>query len=78
MKRERNKLNSALKAAETKIDESKDTSRTLLIENEDLKCQLNEVTNLMKSKDSDILASAREKTILKNKNKKSTCRSFCY
>ena len=65
VKSERNKFNSALKAAEAKIDESKETSRKLLSENEALKCQLNEASHIMKSKDSEITASAKEKTILK-------------
>ena len=67
VKSERNKLNSALKAAETEIDKSQETNQTLLNENENLKCQLNELNNLMKSKDSEIAAYARENSNLNHK-----------
>ena len=41
VKSEKNKLSSALKAAEKDIAKFKETQQTLLIENDDLKCKLN-------------------------------------
>ena len=45
LKAEKNKLNSAIKVAETELERHKETQQTLLVENGDLKCKL-------KSKDS--------------------------
>ena len=68
MKSEKNKLSSALKAAEKDIAKFKETQQTLLIENDDLKCKLNVVNDIMKSKDSEITDAAKEKTKLKHEN----------
>ena len=68
MKSENNKFSSALKGAEKDIEKSKETQQTLLKENDDLKCKLNVVDALMKSKDSEITAAAKENTKLKHEN----------
>jgi hypothetical protein len=66
VKGEKSKLSSALKAAETEMEKSRQTQQTLLIENDDLKCKLNVINDLMNSKDSEITAAAKENTKLKH------------
>jgi hypothetical protein len=71
-KGEKSKLSSALKAAETEMDKSKQTQQTLLIENDGLKCKLNVINDLMNSKDSEITAAAKENTKLKHEREVTT------
>ena len=49
----------------TEIEKYKERSQTLQIENEYLKCKLKEVDDLMKAKDSEITAAAKEITKFK-------------
>ena len=66
VKGEKNKISSALKAAETEVEKSKETLQTLLTGNDGLKCKLNAINELMKSKDLKMTAAVKENTKLKH------------